>query len=384
MRDILTVAKKELRSCFRDKVILMQMLLLPFAMVFGYAMLMSAMMKADSEPVDQEINAYSINAPADFEAVLSEIDITAAPNNDIEKYISEIKDKKLDLLVIFPEDFAIAGNGAEELSDIEIYYNSDKKSSMEIYSTATMMFTAMQPQIFTINASPDNEYNLFDESAVFSRFLGSIIPIIVFMAVFLVCMNLAANSIVGDKEKGFLNTLLVTPVKRSSLAIGKSITILIAAIIGSISAFIGMAVSLPEMASAMKLKGSVNYSAADYGVLFLGVITAVFVLAVILLIVSTLAKDIRQATNIAQVFMLVLMVPSVLGSTESFSASIAALGATNYMMPVWNSTQLLKDIIERNFTAQNVIITCVVNIVTVSIGIFIVGKLFENEKIVNG
>lgn len=384
MRDILTVAKKELKACFSDKVILLQMLVLPFIIVFGYALLMSTMMQADSGQKDTQITAYSINAPADFDAALSEIDVTAAPDSDIEKYIEEVKNEELDLLVVFPEDFALAEPGSKTLSDIEVYYNGSKNSSMETYSKASMLFTAMQPQLFTVNSSADKTYNLFDEGASFRKFLGGIIPLMVFMAVFLVCMNLAANSIAGDKEKGFLNTLLVTPAKRSSLAIGKSVTILVVAIIGSISAFVGMAMSLPKIASAMEFEGSMNYSIADYSALFFAVITSAFVLAAILLVVSTLSKDVKQATTIAPIFMFVIMIPSMLATTSGFSASIEKLGTTNYVIPVWNTMMVMKDITELNYTVQNVIITCAVNIIAAAIGIFAVGKLFENEKIVNG
>lgn len=383
MRDILTVAKKELRSCFSDKVILMQILLLPFAIVFGYGLLMSVMMQADSEPSDSEIKAYSINAPADFDAALSEINITAAPDTDTEKYIAEVKAKDLDLLVIFPEDFSIAESGAETLSDIEVYYNSNKSTSVQTYYAATTLFTAMQPRIFTVNAA-DKIYDLFDEGASLRMLLGGAIPIMVFMAVFMICMNLAANSIAGDKEKGFLNTLLITPIKRSSLAAGKSVTILAVSVIGSISAFVGMAMSLPRLAAAMGIEGGANYSAVDYFILFLGVVTAMFVLAAVLLIVSTLSKDVKQATTVAPIFLFAIMIPSLLASTEGFSASVAKLGTVNYVIPVWNSMQLLKGIIELDYSGMNVIITCAVNIVVAALGIFAVGRLFENEKIVNG
>ena len=43
IRDISTIARKELRSFFTDKIILIQILLLPFAIVFGYSMLMGGM-----------------------------------------------------------------------------------------------------------------------------------------------------------------------------------------------------------------------------------------------------------------------------------------------------------------------------------------------------
>jgi ABC-type Na+ efflux pump permease subunit len=127
--------------------------------------------------------------------------------------------------------------GADALSDIEVYYNSDKDGSVELYSEVSAFLAAMQPRIFTVNSSPDKVYSLYDSSAYFGKFLGNFIPMMVFMAVFMVCMNLSANAVAGDKENVFLNTMLITPVKRSSIAAGKSISIFVIAVIASISAF---------------------------------------------------------------------------------------------------------------------------------------------------
>ena len=62
LHDIWTVASKELRACFTDKIILMQMIILPFAIVFGYGMLMGVMADANISD-DGTCNACVINAP---------------------------------------------------------------------------------------------------------------------------------------------------------------------------------------------------------------------------------------------------------------------------------------------------------------------------------
>jgi ABC-type Na+ efflux pump permease subunit len=383
MRDILTVAKKELRACFSDKVIVLQMILLPFALVFGYAILMSVMMEADAGAVDHEIKAYSIHAPEAFEESLAQMDITAAPDDNLENYIRQVKEKELDLLVVFPEYFTFAEQGADALSDIEVYYNSDKDGSVELYSEVSAMLAAMQPRIFTVNSSPDKGYDLYDSSAYFGKFLGNFIPMMVFMAVFMVCMNLSANAVAGDKENGFLNTLLITPIKRSSIAAGKSVSIFVIAVIASISAFAGMALSLPRLASVMGMEESLAYQESDYISLLLGVVTAAFVLAVVLLIVSTLSKDVKQATNIAPAFLFIMIIPMLLGSTERFSASIEEIGIINYLIPVWNSAKLLKDVIELSYSVPSLVLTCIMNLIVAVAGIFVIGRLFEQEKIIN-
>lgn len=384
MRDILTIAKKELKACFRDKVVLLQILIVPFIFVYGYSLLMSAVTEGEKPVVENTKTAYSINASAEFSSALAELNIIPAPDNDIEKYKDQIKNKEIDLLVVFPEDFKVAEPGAENLSDIEVYYNSSNGGSTEIYTAVNALFTAMQPRVFTVNNSEEGIYDLFDSAVVFRRFLGSILPMMVFAGVFIVCMSLAANSVAGDKESGFLNTLLVTPVKRFHLATGKSVTILIVSILSSISACIGMVLSLPSLAKAMDFVEAVRYGVMDYCTIFLGVISGVFVLVALLLIVSALSKSVKQATTIAPVFMILIMVPSLLGSMESFSNTIDSFGTKNYLIPVWNSELMLKKVMELDYSASNVLITCVVNLAVAAVCIGIVGKLFDNEKIVNG
>ncbi|WP_028518489.1 ABC transporter permease [Ruminococcus flavefaciens] len=387
MRDIITVAKKELRAFFSDKAILLQMFILPFAIVFGYCMLMTSMTDAQKETAEQlekPVVAYSINAPEEFKSALEELKIVPAPDNDIDKYQKQIKNKETDLLMVFPDDFKMSEPGGADLSNIDIYYNSQKNNSMELYSKTTLIFTTMQPRIFTFNETADKNYDLFDSDAMFRKLLGGIIPLMVFMAVYMVCMNLAANSIAGDKEKGFLNTLLVTPVKRGSLATGKSISILAVAIIASCSAFIGMALSLPKLGKSMDMGEAIKYSIQEYIMLFAAVVTGSFVLVAILMIISTVAKDVKQATTLSPILLFAIMIPSMLATTENFSESIEKLGETNYVIPVWNSVKMLQDVIRLEYTVQNACTMIAVNIAAAVIGIFIVSKLFNREKIVNG
>ena len=390
MRDIITVAKKEIKAFFKDKAIMIQMFLLPFVIVFGYGMLMTATwsgMAEDSAPDITEatsVIAYSINAPDEFSSILDELGIKPAPDDDAEKYKTQIKNKETDLLMMFPDGFKMEAADAGSLSNIDIFYNSDKDSSMQLYSETTLMFTAMQPRIFTFNESADINYDLVDAASVLRNLLSGIIPLMVFMAVYMVCMNLAANSIAGDKERGFLNTLLVTPIKRESLAAGKSLSILLVAIIASCSAFVGMAVTMPKLGNALQIAENTNYSISDYLLVFSAVVTGAFVCAVILLIISTLAKDVKQATTLSPVLLFVIMIPSLLCSTEGFSAKIDALGTKNYLIPIWNSVKLLQDGIKLDYSWSDAGITFGVNIAVSIIGIIFIGKLFNREKIVNG
>ncbi|MCR4796507.1 MAG: hypothetical protein K5898_15305, partial [Ruminococcus sp.] len=95
-------------------------------------------------------------------------------------------------------------------------------------------------------------------------------------------------------------------------------------------------------------------------------------------------KDVKQATQLSPIFLFVVMIPSLLCSTEGFAAKVEDLGTTNYVIPVWNSVKLLQDGIKLDYSWTNAGITFGVNVVVALVGIVFIGKLFRREKIVNG
>lgn len=61
------------------------------------------------------------------------------------------------------------------------------------------------------------------------------------------CMSIAPDSIAGEKERGTLATMLVTPMKRGNLAVGKILSLGTLALLSGLSSFIGTITSLPKM-----------------------------------------------------------------------------------------------------------------------------------------
>lgn len=384
-RDIWTVAKKELKAGFSDKLVFFQILFMPFIIVFGYVLLMVLIGEstAGTENGD-EIKAYYVNAPEYMVDGMKELKIQSTTSDKIEALKKDIDEKKCAVLVVFPSDFVLADGSTGNLSNIEIWYNSTNTDSYKMYSAVNMFLNAYQPKLFSINGMKDVDYDMGDEDAMAREMLAGLIPIIILMGVYMVVMNLAAESVAGDKERGFLNTMLIAPVKRSSIAAGKSVFILLVSILSGLSAFVGMAISLPKLGEAMELDSSFRYSITEYILLFAITITAVFALASILLIISTLAKDVKQATTFSPAVMMVLLIAGMLGTTEGFKPMIENLGMINNFIPAWNAILLMQDIIILDYSANLILITCVVNLLFSVISIWVIGRCFESEKIVNG
>ena len=384
-RAIWTVAKKELKAGFTDKVVLLQIVFMPFIIVFGYALLLVVMGEASEGTESQEeTKAYYVNAPDYMVEGLEELKLQSTAANKVEELKNDIENKECELVVVFPEGFVMTDETSNELSNIEIWYNSTNSESYRMFNELNMYFTALQPKLFSVNAVEDVDYDMGDEDAARRDLLAGIMPIVLLMGVYMVVMNLAAESVAGDKERGFLNTMLIAPVKRSSIAAGKAVYLLIVSIIGGLSAFIGMALSLPKLAESVDLDSNFNYTMEEYILLFAITITAVFALSAILLIISTLAKDVKQATNIAPAVMIVLMIGGMLATTEGFKPLIEDLGMVNNLIPAWNTMILMQNIINLENAITSVWISCGINLLFSVMSICVIGRCFESEKILNG
>jgi hypothetical protein len=64
------------------------------------------------------VTTSSIHAPETFEESLAQMDITAASDANLENYIRQVKEKELDLLVVFPEDFTFADPCADAIGRV--------------------------------------------------------------------------------------------------------------------------------------------------------------------------------------------------------------------------------------------------------------------------
>ncbi|MBR5936725.1 MAG: ABC transporter permease [Clostridiales bacterium] len=377
-KDISTVYKKEIRSILKDKTILLMCLLLPFAIMFMEGYLMTAM--NDTEEKETTYNAYYMNAPQDLTAGLKAIGFS---DEKVEKddCIDRIKSKDAKMLLIFPENFAIDPEGAN-VPNIEIYYNSSDNDSLRLREKISVLLDTLRPEVFTINADTSITYDLGDEDYMAKNLIASMVPGLLVMTIIYGIMALASNIIAGDKESNFLNTVLITPVRRSSVAIGKALAVMTAAGTSAISAFAGLAYLMSKFNEMLGEHG-VSYATKDYILTFAVILCEAFALVGLILIISTLAKTARQAQTLSVIPIMILFLGSFLTSNDGMQSLLAKVGFKNYLIPMWNASYLTKNILLSGVSTTDILITCAINIV---FGIFclgVVSVLFNNEKIVN-
>jgi len=192
-------------------------------------------------------------------------------------------------------------------------------------------------------------------------------------------MAIAPSSIAGEKERGTIATLLVTPMKRNELALGKVVSLSAIALLSGLSSFIGIVLSLPKMirADAAGIELGLNYTGADYAVLLLTIVATVLIMASVVSILSALAKDVKNAGTMIVPFMLVVMFCGLMPMFQNSTPD----GLTAYLIPFYNSIQVMTATFAHEMRWLPVIVMLAANVVYTGIAVWILTRLFNSEKV---
>lgn len=384
MNNVFTILKKELRRFFTDKRMLLS-LFLPGILIFIIYTAMGSVFSNFFNPSDdynyivyidnpvEEFNVINTSSPYKIEIK----NFNNLSNEEKENYKNDIKNEKIDLLICFESDFYNKLNNGEK-PNVEIYYLSTSTASSTIYNYYFQTLNNNSMTInynYFVNQNSDINYDLSTDEDKSKVVITMVLPFILVIMLFTGCMNVTTESIAGEKERGTIATLLVTPVKRSEIALGKILSLSITSIVSSISSFLGLALSLPKL-----LQGTGDITLSMYGIstyiyvlLIIIVITILF--TTLLSIVSCFSKSIKEANQYATPLMFLIM--AISGATYFISNNNWYL----YLIPIFNSINCLSEIFSLNFNLVNFLITIISNIVYISLGVFVVTKMFDNEKV---
>jgi sodium transport system permease protein len=129
------------------------------------------------------------------------------------------------------------------------------------------------------------------------------------------------------------------------------------------------------MGSEMQLDGSV-YGVTDYVMLTVVILSTVMLFITLISVISAYAKTIKEATT----YVTPLMVLSMLIGLSGMMGTVAE-NSLLYLLPIFNSVHSMIGIFSFEASVVNVAITVAVNLTVTGIGIFVLTRMFNSEKI---
>ena len=388
--NIWTIARKEFSRFFKDKGMVFSTILLPGLMIYVlYTFMgsgMSSMFGVDEEFVPK---MSVVNMPESIDAMVETFDVTDITSDQIEEIKAELQDKNAvtNLLVVFPENFDADVMAYDNLTatnaapNVEVYYNSastDSSEAYQIFFTILEQYETVLSNKFDVNAG-EAVYDMATEEDTTGQIFASMLPMLMMIFMFSGCMAVAPEAIAGEKERGTMATLLVTPLKRRELAIGKVLSLGVIALLSGLSSFLGTYLSLPSLmgAASDQMDASI-YGTTDFIMLFLIILSTVLVIIGMICVVSALAKSVKEAGSYITPLMIASM---VIGITAMFGSG-AKEEIYYYFIPLYNTVQSMLGIFSLDYNVVNIVVTVVSNVVYMGIFTVVLTKMFNSERIV--
>ena len=395
--NTLTIIKKEFARFFGDRQLIFTALIMPGLLIYLiYSFMGTGIESMIQEGANDNVDLRVENMPESIAPLFDNADslnITILPVPFTQKDIDQLEDKDLNtVLMRFPADFdqqlaTYVPQSGEPAPNIEIYYNSTNNATQRVFSILETMLTTYEESIcnrFDINRVDETseEPVSFDQATddnIGAMIWSKILPMLILMMLFSGVMAIAPSSIAGEKERGTIATLLVTPMRRNELALGKIISLSGIALMSGISSFIGIALSLPKM-----IHGDVDtaalgfhYTTGDYFVLLLTILAAVLIMASVISLLSALAKDVKNAGTMALPLMLMVMLCGLLPMFQNGASENLVI----YLIPFYNSVEVMTAVFAHEMQWMPVIITLAANVVYTGIAVWGLTRMFNSEKI---
>ncbi|MBO4600399.1 MAG: ABC transporter permease [Bacteroidales bacterium] len=388
-----TIIRKEFARFFGDRQLVFTAVIMPGLLIYLIYSLMGVGIRNMETHGEQDLVTLRVeNMPQSMEALLNVPDSSIAllQTNFGQADIDALQDKDINAVLLrFPPNFdslvaAYNPQSGELAPNIEIYYNSANNAASRVYAVLDGALTAYensQSNLFDINRA-DSEEQSFDQATddqVVGDILSKLIPMLIIMMLFSGTMAIAPSAIAGEKERGTFATLLVTPMKRSELALGKIVSLSSIALLSGLSSFIGIALSLPKMISASSESIDIpfNYTTSDYVALLLVILASVLIMASAVSLLSALAKDVKNAGTMITPFMLVIMLAGLLPMFQTSTPDNLAV----YLIPFYNSIEVMTDVFAHSLRWTPVLITLIADIAYTGIAVWGLTRMFNSEKI---
>lgn len=389
-----TIIKKEFARFFGDRQLLFTTVIMPGLLIYlVYSLMGEGIGKMVTEGRNDVVTMRVENMPeflATEIATDSQIVVVEQPFG--QEDIDMLSDEDLNVVMVrFPKDFELLTSVYDPQSglpapNVEIYYNSSNNASSLVYSTLTMFlneYENQQSNRFDINRVEEGQEAQFDmatEDSIGAMIWSKILPMLIMMMLFSGTMAIAPSAIAGEKERGTIATLLVTPMRRNELALGKIVSLSCIALLSGISSFIGIALSLPKMISGEDVDLGFNYAFADYVALLLVILASVLIMASAVSLLSALAKDVKSAGTMITPFMIVVMLAGLLPLMQSGTPE----SLTTYIIPFYNSIEVMTSVFAHELDWTNVAICLASNVCYTGIAVWGLTRMFNSEKVMFG
>jgi len=362
VNDILTIFKKEQLEVFRDRRTLIFMILLPTVVLpLIFEVMISFTEKQAKKESAKVIKTVIINDDQlpDLTRIIRE-DARFEVVDDIarENLKQAIRDEEISLGLVYPDDtgeLVAAGyqieieavhDNASVLSMalrrieglIEDHSEDLREEKLKGFGLASYQFEGV------LNPVTVKPVGIAEKREILGERIGGFLPYFLIIFCFAGALYPAIDIAAGEKERGTLETLLLTPVPRSYLVVGKWLVVFSSGVIASV-------LSLSSMGAWLMLRGGgfadelgeiiSSVTPADLFLIGFMQIPLAAIFAALLLAISVYAKSFKEGQSLTTPLNFLIIFPAMVGMLPGIK-----LDWSTALIPVTNVALAIKELVK--------------------------------------
>jgi sodium transport system permease protein len=327
------VFKKEIKELIRDRKTLFFMIALPlliFPLIIGIVGFVSkqAIDKAETQILNYALigGQYAPDIVQDLQQPEKFNFVEVSEGAD---YTAIIRSETVDFVLVIPENYSsnVLENGQ---ANVKLYFNDAGlnlvyrrvneivKSQSELFQQRAFIDLGLDEakQSALIEPIVLEKVNTADARENWGEKIGGMLPYVLFLLCLTGAMAPATDIGAGEKERGTLETLLISPIDRNKIVMGKFLTIAFAGTMTALLTVTSMVVWGLVLSQGMAIKFVADFMAQiamhDFLLIFLMLVPVVAIFAAVLLSISIYAKSFKEAQSYMGPMSILVVVPIML------------------------------------------------------------------------
>jgi len=319
---------KEMRETFRDKRVILGVIVFPLfitPLILAVAGFFAGKKEIAQQTANIEVGYLAESPFPELEARLrSAENMTLIP---VAARQEAVRSRSQRVVLIVPSESRQAYH-AGQTAPLEIIYDQANENSSNAKfrlegviqqfdrETVEQRLEAASLDRSFINPIEVTETSLASSESMGGFLLSLFLPYLVVMTAAFGGINSAFDICAGEKERGTMETLLVSPASRYDIVQGKLYTIFVVSLLSAICAIVGMLVAVQGGFAIMSavVGNSLSISYLTVAALLLIVAPLALLTSSGLLFVSSFARNQKEAQAYIFPFMMVVILPAILSS----------------------------------------------------------------------
>jgi sodium transport system permease protein len=389
------IFRKELKDMLRDRRTLFFMIVMPFLvifLIFNLTMRLGRDMEKRAQEKELRVAVFSARALPSFVRLLRgrekvKID-TSVPRTEIRQALN---DGRLDFAISFPDDFSETLD-REGTSEVPVFYKASTSENDQALGRIHKVLQEYGKQLLDLRLEKKKLSAAFveplkitdrDVSSVREKIgqrLGGMFPYFFVIFCFLGAMYPAIDLAAGEKERGTMETLLVSPATRLQIVAGKFLVVTASGIFTALASVLWLYLVFRQSKTvpAEVLSGILKVIEwKSLLLLFAMIIPLCAFFAAILLSASVFSKSYKEAQSIITPLNFMVLVPVLIGIFPGIK-----LNAATALIPILNISLATKEIIAGTISPLLMAEVCLVLFALAALGLLFCTSWFSRETVI--